>query len=336
MLTLGTLLWVGVIAVSRVMEGGNKSVVGKQNTVQLVHSTAAALQSGKDFRPVALDIVQNVTEWWAFRQSEPQKQRRLEKKAAKEEAKMLKLQEVQNQKDIKKAELAQREAEKLRRAEDQKELKRKQQEEKAAKGEPKVEKLQKAESDKEMGIPELGHKEAEKLRRAEEQKELKRKQLEAKEAEKERKKEFERVEAERLKAEKERLLEEEARLKRVKSEEKYRLRQRENELKQLKAEEKVTKKRRELEEKERRKRGKLEGEKQFKKPEDEFKPNMPESSEKADKVIVESEDSTPQAVAFNNPGPTLTDLKDSQSALPSPPISECETTLRLDVTDDAH
>ena len=119
MLTLGTLLWVGVIAASRVMEVDNKPVMGKQNTVQLVHSTATALQSGKDF-------VQNVSEWWAFRQSEPQKQRRAEKKIAKKEAKLEKLQTLETQKESKQAEMGHQEAEKLRQIEEQKELKRKQ------------------------------------------------------------------------------------------------------------------------------------------------------------------------------------------------------------------
>jgi hypothetical protein len=132
MLTLGTLLWVGVIATSRVMEGGGKPVMGKQNTIQLVHSTATALQSGKDFKPVALDIVQNVTEWWAFRQSEPQKQRRAEKKMAKEESKIQKLQRMESEKEMKKAEMGHQEAEKLRQLEEQKELKRKQLEQKEA------------------------------------------------------------------------------------------------------------------------------------------------------------------------------------------------------------
>ena len=126
MLTLGTLLWVGVIAASRVMEVGNKPVMGKQNTVQLVHSTATALQSGKDLKPVALDIVQNVSEWWAFRQSEPQKQRRAEKKIAKKEAKLEKLQTLETQKESKQVEMGHQEAEKLRQIEEQKELKRKQ------------------------------------------------------------------------------------------------------------------------------------------------------------------------------------------------------------------
>ena len=334
MLTLGTLLWVGVIAASRVMEGGNKPVMGKQNTVQLAHSTAAAFQSGKDIKPVALDIVQNVTEWWAFRQSEPEKQRRLEKKAAKEEAKILKLREVQAQKDMKKAELARQEAEKLRKIEEEKELKRTQQE-KAANDESEVHKLQNAESEKELKLPLLGHQEAERLRRAEEQKELKRKQLEEKEAEKERKKEFERVETERLKAEKQRQLEEETRLKEAKSEEKYRLRQRENELKRLKAEEKVTKKRRELEEKERRKREKLEEGKQSKKPVHEFKPELPGSSGMADKVTVDFDESTLQPIAVNvdNLG---TAIGDSTLALPSPPISEGEMPHRLEVIDSDH
>jgi hypothetical protein len=121
MLTLGTLLWVGVIATSRVMEGGGKPVMGKQNTIQLVHSTATALQSGKDLKPVALDFVQNVTEWWAFRQSEPQKQRRAEKKMAKEESKIQKLQRMESEKETKKAEMGHQEAENLRKAEEQKE-----------------------------------------------------------------------------------------------------------------------------------------------------------------------------------------------------------------------
>lgn len=223
MLTLGTLSWVGVIAASRVMEGDKKSVMGKQNTVQLVHSTATALQSGKDLKPVALDILQNVSEWWAFRQSEPEKQRRAEKKIAKEEAKIQKLQKAESQKEMKKAETSHQEAEKLRRAEEQKALKRRQLEEKEA------EKARK----KEIERVETERLKAEKQRRLEEEARLKRSKSEENHRLRQRENELKQLKAEEKVTKKRKELEEKENRERERLELKKQSKKPENEVDQI-------------------------------------------------------------------------------------------------------
>jgi hypothetical protein len=184
MLSLCTLAWTGFIAVSRIMDerGKKAGVVGReQNAIQLMHNTAQVLQSGGAMKPVALDIVQNVTEWWAFRQSEAEKQKRKEEKAAKEERRMEKLRRVETEKEMKKTRLEEKEAERLRKIEEEMELKRIKTEEKEAE---KLRRKQKQEEELALKRVRSEEKEAEKQRKREQELEAKRLKLEEKESKK--------------------------------------------------------------------------------------------------------------------------------------------------------
>jgi hypothetical protein len=184
MLSLCTLLWTGFIAVSRIMDerGKQGGVVGReQNAIQLMHNTAQVLQSGGALKPVALDIVQNVTEWWAFRQSESEKLKREEEKAAKEERKIEKLRRVETEKEMKKTRLEEKEAERLRKVEEEMEVKRVKIEEKEAE---KLQKKQKQEEELALKRVRSEEKEAEKQRKKEQELEAKRLKLEEKETRK--------------------------------------------------------------------------------------------------------------------------------------------------------
>ena len=137
-LSFCTLFWVSVICVSRGVDaarnGGNRQ---EQNVPRLIHNTARTLQNGGDTKRVALDMVQNVTEWWRYRQSEPERIRRIGEKAAKkaqEEGKKLeKLRRVETIKEKKRAEIDQKEAERLRKLEQEEALKQMKAERKAEK-----------------------------------------------------------------------------------------------------------------------------------------------------------------------------------------------------------
>jgi hypothetical protein len=236
MLSLCTLLWTGVIAISKALEsrgfGGNNN--GKRGIgMPLLQSTAGALQNGSDIKPVALGIVQNVTEWWTFRQSEPEQQRRTEAKTSKEEKKIEKLQRSKTEKEMKKARIQEKEAERLKQ-EEEKEAERLRKE---------AERMKKMEEELEMNRVRAQEKEAERLRKEDEKLTLKRTKTEQFEAEKQRKRD------------------EEMALKRSTSEEKeaekQRKREQELEMKRIKIEEKEAKKRKEIEERERQKQEKL-------------------------------------------------------------------------------
>jgi hypothetical protein len=184
MLSLCTLFWTGFIAVSRIMDerGKKGGVVGReQNAIQLMHNTAQVLQSGGAMKPVALDIVQNVTEWWAFRQSETEKQKRKDEKAAKEERKIEKLRRVETEKEMKKTRLEEKEAERLRKIEEDMEVKRIKAEEKEAE---KLRKKQKQEEELALKKVRSEEKETEKQRKKAEELEVKRLKLEEKETRK--------------------------------------------------------------------------------------------------------------------------------------------------------
>ena len=85
MLSLMTLLWNGAIIFNLLFNSKTPSgTTIRPKPIELVHRTAVAIQKKEDFKPVALDIVQGVSQWWAFRQSEPERLRRAESKAAKQ------------------------------------------------------------------------------------------------------------------------------------------------------------------------------------------------------------------------------------------------------------
>lgn len=126
MLSLCTLLWIAVICLSRVIDGSRNS--HREPTVsQFMQNTAKTFQDGNDPKHIALDMVQNITEWWTYRQSEPERLRRAEGKAAKkaleEEKKLNKLRRTETLKEQKQAEIDQKVAEKSRKLEEQKGLK---------------------------------------------------------------------------------------------------------------------------------------------------------------------------------------------------------------------
>jgi hypothetical protein len=252
MLSLSTLLWTGVIAVSKALEtrgfdgnNGRKGQVG----LPLLQGTVGALQNGSDIKPVALDVLQNVTEWWTYRQSEPERKRRAEAKAAKEtkiaDRKIEKRQRAETQKEMKKARIDEKEVERLRKQDEELELKRVKTEEKEA------ERLRKFGEDTIFQRTKTEHFEAEEQRKITEETRRKEEEMTLK-----------RAETERLEAEKQRRKDEEMALKRFKSEEKeaekQRKRELELELKRFKIEENEVRKRKEIEERERLKQEKLE------------------------------------------------------------------------------
>jgi hypothetical protein len=126
MLSLCTLLWIGVICVSRVIDGSRNSQ--RERTVpQFMQNTAKTFQDGNSPKHIALEMVQNITAWWTYRQSEPERLRRVEEKAAKkaseEEKKLNKLRRAETLREQKQAEMDQKVAEKSRNLEEQKGLK---------------------------------------------------------------------------------------------------------------------------------------------------------------------------------------------------------------------
>ena len=166
MLSLGMLLWIGTAVLSKWTEQTRHSGERRQiqSTSQFIGNTASSFQNFDDTKRVALDVVLNISEWWTFRQSESERERRRQEKAAKEAA------------------IGEKKAEK-----------------EAAIGEKKAEKLRRAESIKQEKQALLDQKAAEKQKKADEEKELKRVQAEMK-AEKQRRKE---EELERLRIDKE-------------------------------------------------------------------------------------------------------------------------------------
>jgi len=85
------------------------------------------LQSGNNTKRVALDVVQNLTEWWTFRQSEPERRRRAQETAAKlvreQEKKLEQLRKIESLKEKNQAQMDQKAADKLRKAEQEQERK---------------------------------------------------------------------------------------------------------------------------------------------------------------------------------------------------------------------
>jgi len=211
MLSLGMLLWIGIFVLSKGMEGvqsGERRQI--QSTSQFIGSTASSFQNFDDTKKVALDVVVNISEWWTYRQSEPERTRRKQEKAAKlariEEKKAEKIRKAESIKEEKQDLSDQKAAEKLKKEEDERELKR-------------VE----SETKKQEKQALLDQKAAEKLKKEEDERELKRVESEAKAEKQTRKaeeKERIRVQKEEAVLEKERKKEEEVALKRVKSEQK--------------------------------------------------------------------------------------------------------------------
>jgi hypothetical protein len=221
MLSLGMLLWIGIFVLSKGMEGvqsGERRQI--QSTSQFIGSTASSFQNFDDTKKVALDVVVNISEWWTYRQSEPERTRRKQEKAAKlariEEKKAEKIRKAESIKQEKQDLLDQKAAEKLKKDEDERELKR-------VESEAKAEKLRRGESIKQEKQALLDQKAAEKLKKEEDERELKRVESEAKaekQTQKAQEKERIRVQKEEAVLEKERRKEEELALKRVKSEQK--------------------------------------------------------------------------------------------------------------------
>ena len=137
MLSLLTLLWNGAIIFNLVFNSRTSSgTTTRPKPIELVHRTAVAIQKKEDFKPVALDIVQGVSQWWAFRQSEPERLRRAESKAAKqlkdEQKKADKLLRAETKNAAKKAEdeakvnkQEEKEAKRIKREEERSEKERK-------------------------------------------------------------------------------------------------------------------------------------------------------------------------------------------------------------------
>jgi hypothetical protein len=144
MLSLYTLLSTGVICVSRSLDNFRTS--RRESTVpQFRQNTAKTFQAENDPKRIALDMVQNVAEWWTYRQSEPERHRRAEEKAVKkaleEEKKLNKLRRAETLKEQKQTEIDQKAAKKLRKLEEEKCLKQMKQEKKAEKQQKKDEEL---------------------------------------------------------------------------------------------------------------------------------------------------------------------------------------------------
>lgn len=158
MLSLGMLLWIGTAVLSKWTEQTRHSGERRQiqSTSQFIGSTASSFQNFDDTKRVALDVVLNISEWWTFRQSEPERERRRQEKAAKEaaieEKKAEKLRRAESIKQEKQALLDQKAAEKQKKADEEKELKRVQAEMKAEKQRRKEEELERLRIDKENAI----------------------------------------------------------------------------------------------------------------------------------------------------------------------------------------
>ncbi len=191
MLSLFTLLWVGVICVTRGIDSSRNSR-GEPTIAQFMQDTAKILQDGNDPKLIALDMVQNITEWWTYRQSEPERLRRSEEKAAKkalaEEKQLNKLRRAETLKEQKQVEIDQKAADKLRKLEAERAFKRMKEEKKAEKQRKKDEEIMLKRLEKEqMGIEkqrknekELSLKKTKLEEKKERAKELKKKELELK------------------------------------------------------------------------------------------------------------------------------------------------------------
>jgi len=158
MLSLGMLLWIGTAVFSKWTEDIRHSRERRQiqSTSQFIGSTASSFQKFDETKRVALDVVLNISEWWTFRQSETERERRRQEKAAKqaaiEEKKAEKLRRAEFIKQEKQAVIDQKAAEKLKKAEEEKELKRVQADMKAEKKKRKEEELECIRLEKENAI----------------------------------------------------------------------------------------------------------------------------------------------------------------------------------------
>jgi hypothetical protein len=113
-LAFALFFWVAIICISRAVDNAqNGDVRQEKNATWMIHNTVRTLQNGgDDTKRIALEILQNTTEWWKHRQSEPERLRQGEAKVAQktqeEQKKLEKLRRSETIKQKKYAELTKR------------------------------------------------------------------------------------------------------------------------------------------------------------------------------------------------------------------------------------